>query len=312
VRLIGAAATIDPGDGNTISTGDTLSLEARNGVGANAIFLPGEVDFTGHSGVTVDQFCLADIRATGPDVTFGGDADKWFEQQTQFVLKSGGTAIVTGPGTWTGRDKRLVNEGGTLEVKGGATVVFGPILGPLQPAPSIFQTAGVTKLHSGSTLRGRSAGMSLSGGEFDIVADSQPGDQTPAKLDCDLQFSGGLIGYLGSYWTFEVTGNVTWTAGTYAPRVDVTANEGAGLADIWLIDGTLNVPQNSTAQIQPSSVNYENGLPANFRVTIFDIKGGLVANSKTPTMVNQTPGPVYQIFVFNGTGDERLWKLGPG
>jgi hypothetical protein len=155
----------------------------------------------------------------------------------------------------------------------------------------------------------------MTGGEFHIIADSPPGQNHPAKLDCDFLFEGGHLGYIGAYWTFEVTGNVTWTGGNYAPRIDVTAGNGAGLADIWQINGTLTIPQNSTAQISPSSIHFEGGLPANFRVLIFDIRGGLTQGSKMPTLVNQSQ-PVYQIFVFNGNDPNlpnwRLWKLGPG
>jgi hypothetical protein len=321
IHLAGATATISPGAGNTITTSDTISLESGtdptsgNTIGTTATFNPGVLGLTGGGGITVGAFCNANVVPKDTAVVGFVNLDTQTDPKSM-TLTDATSGLKVYPGYWGGQGLKLNNQGGTAEFLDGSVSYFGPV--PQNPPPQnpppaqayITQAAGTLKLHSGATLGVQTGGFTVvSGGTFAIVADSPAPQQANAKLDSDLTFSGGVIGFIGNYWTFEVTGNVTWSAGTYAPRVDVTG----AVADIWQMDKTLKItPDTSTAVLAPSSINYQNGLPAGFQVKIFDILGGGVAGSGQLKLVNQNPGPVYGYRPAGGTGNELLGFLIPG
>lgn len=316
VSLRGATGTVNPGIGNTLTTGSTLSLESRmvgsTPVGASITFREGTINFAGSAGVVIDQFCFADVKALQADVVFQGLGAPWIEDDSQIELKTGATVTVTGPGSWDGRNKQLRNQGGTLELKGGANASFGPAPDPLlQGAYGIIQNGGTTKLHTGSTLTARLAGMRITGGAIHIIADSPDGNTDPATLSGNLSFVGGAITFEGAYRTFKVVGDVTWSGGIFGPRLDVSQN---GVTDVWEITGKLTIPNNSTAQVLPNTLNWNQatGIPANWRWE--SLKFGSVqlpANNSLPT-VGTVTGNAPMIFFPTVDGDGKAhWFLGP-
>jgi hypothetical protein len=308
LHLAGATATINPGAGNTITTGDTISLESLNGVGSAAEFDPGILIFNGGSGLTIDNLCFVDVKPQqNATVTFSAGLTTFGNKAV--TIKEGGTLTVTGPGGWNGEGVPLQNNGGTFEIKNTAVVSFSPL--PNTGMYTVTQTLGITKLHSGATLAAGSFGLNLNGGEFRIVGDSPAGQTDPAKLDGDMRFASGSLTFTGNVWTFNVTGDVKWEGGSFFPRIDVSQQGGGN--DIWLISGKLTIPNGSTAQIVPMTFNWNpnTGIPADWRwqPLIFD-SVQLPDNGALPTIVTIPGNAPMKVFPTQIGGKTR-WLLGP-
>src|SRR5205814_1370266 len=105
-----------------------------------------------------------------------------------------------------------------------------------------------------------------------LMNTSLPANQQTATITGKIDMTAGLIIFappliIGSdlvYGTFTVTGNVSWTGGTYKPSVDYTT---AGLANKWIVNGTLTSA--AACIIQPNNQRGQNP-PANSVWVILD------------------------------------------
>ncbi len=310
----GTTGVINPVNAGAISTGDTLSIEN----GASATFQPGTLTFTGGTGLVVTSNCLAMVDPTGPDVTFSantagvGAPKNW--------IQAGGKITVNGTGTWNGANVPLQNDGGTFTVQGGATASFVGAVGPADQAASYRQTGttGLTLIQNGSTIQVAS-GMYLSAGKLATIATNST-TQANAKVDGDLTDVGADIVISDNaynpagvtthqYATFEVTGNVRWSGGTFRPHLDVQPQviEGETLwlevCDVWLIDKTLITSNGAAiAPIKTANVVHNEG----YLFPIIEAIGGFsVSVGNNPpkvwgagfTLVNSTnnPGVVWNL-----------------
>jgi hypothetical protein len=306
LNLNGAAATVTPQSTDAIVTGDTFNTLN----GASLTINPGTIQFNNGTGITLGENTSMFVNANAPpgqlpNVTITGNGMPWNQTDTQITLNTGATLTVTGPGIWNDSKHAIDNLGGTVEIKDNATV---NLTASTDPTVSLFyQYTGTTNLHSGSTL---GAGMILALGNLNIIGDSPNGATTPAILNGSMKFSGGGIFFTGNLWTFSVTGDVNWLGGSFNPRVDVSTNGGS---DIWLISGKLTIPNNSTAQVVPMTLNWNpnTGILADWRwdpLLFGSVQ--LPDNGALPTIVT-IPGNAPMKFFPTQINGKTHWLLGP-
>ena len=251
---------------NTNVIGGTALIDALGlgmVTGSNLLFTsvtvtvnPGTETFNNGAGVVAGNGAQVGVNALQPNVNLTNPNNITYTPNSSMQVQTGATVTVTGPGRWNGNNFLLLNTGGTIDIKGNAVVSFG-----YQPPPQnatrydVRQTDGIIKLHAGATLASVSNDSSITGGQLIIVTDAPVGATAPAKIIGNLAVSGSTTTISfevpSNGWTFEVTGNVTWSGATYKPRVDASTN---GQCDTWKVDGTLTIGTGAT--VQPQFYNY--------------------------------------------------------
>jgi hypothetical protein len=310
VHILGGAV-VEPASEGTVTLGSHLVLKGTAGASVESnisAFLPGTVVFNNLADLIVGQFAQAQVKAPRPNatVTFSAEATAVEAQFNRIVVYSDGTLTVTGPGQWNGFRMTLINTGGAVEIKSGATASFGPVFAFGTPAsPFIIQSAGSMKLHTGSTLVARFGYMTIHGGTFTVVGVAGVAD--PARIVGDLDFTGGAVVFREDYTRLKVEGNVRWSNGIFGPRVNAAA--GSDQSDTWEITGNLNLPQGHTAHLAPDPLNLPaaGGLAASRRWESMIIHG---TTNRRPDVIAVGTRPPMEIFTDPRAGVQH-WLLGP-
>jgi hypothetical protein len=231
VTADGAAGRIDPPNTGSMSLASTLNVVNS----AKVTILPGTLDFTGGSGMyvagEVKQFTSTNaylrnqkfgINVTAPQIEVAAngsfdlvkeDADSIGYYKTELPIKSAGGIQIQG--------------GIELTVKGHVDGGNGP---------SVLVTGGQMWWWTGSNIP-TEFGMTVTGGtlSFFLTQETAP----TARLVGDFKLEGGSIVFSRlARGTFEIQGTVTWTGGTYAPRVEGLTN---GKCDEWVATKTFTV-----------------------------------------------------------------------
>lgn len=285
----GSAASISPTAAGTVATGASLSFEYLNGVGSTGTFNPGTVEFRNAAHLEVDQLCSVQLgTASGASVFL-----RRINPASQFKLK-GGMTLTNAENNET--DLPLNITGGTLKVT--AKLKVNGDLANIPGAGSVVMSSGTIQIKQGATLQPQK-GLKMSGGTLTTLQNGT-GVQTNATVSGDLVISGGEITYLQDapnrkpdaqliYGRLRVTGDMTWTGGTYRPVV--YAPGGNASACDWLsILGTLAVTGGATgAKIAPGAIDdngtYNAQQPApTASWTILTAFGGITVTSPAPTV----------------------------
>ena len=276
--LSGATATVDPGANNTITTGSTLNLVARetgNGlVGTNATFSEGTVLFTNGLGLLIDNLCSAYMQPKQPQAP---TAKVQFEGQNPFFksevkIKSGGSLTVLSGSFETNEEQPLIIEGGTFQLNGSSTATFrGRATAFNNQGPLVQLTNGQIKLTQGSTLTA-DHGITLTKGANGAASlqtlwhvgngainQAQPDANIVGNLvidGADIVFCTDKTNRL-AFARLVVTGGVNWSNSFYRPVVYGPGGNNAP-ADRWYATGEFNIGAN--AVIAPGTVNAQ-GVP---------------------------------------------------
>jgi hypothetical protein len=222
---------------------------------AIATFHPGTVNFTGGTGLIVDEFCSVEIQPEPTvDVTFNhplagtGDTLNWIKPGGRITVKG------SGGGTWDSRNAPLSNEGGTFRIEGGATAWFG---GP-DFAVAMSDPQALVMIENGCKIKINNK-MVVGSGKLATVATAQ-GEQkatiesanqtvfiggaglTPEVVINDPAFNPpGVTGH--KFGTLQMSTNLVWRSGTYRPFLDEAVNGGVESteSDKWICTGTVTV-----------------------------------------------------------------------
>jgi hypothetical protein len=318
--LSGATATISPGANNTISTGSTLNLVARetgNGlVGTSATFRSGELLFAGGDGIIIDSFCRADVKPDPDAYVLFKRADLTTTPGT-ILLKANSVLGVTplpegSTAEWDASGLKIENNGGEVVIKSGVTARIGPKEAQAQPTTSIKQTAGKFNIEAGATVSAwptRNGFTEVTGGTI-LISDLLTEGAVPATLVGNLTFSGGTLQFEGRYTEFKVAGDVKWTGGTFSPRL-LLSDESK--LDVWNIVGKLILPANFTSAVAPVTPGYnaETGVNANKRWEVLKFTSvELPPNNPKPNVVATEGNAPLEWYLFPQPDGKVKWKLG--
>lgn len=297
VRIRGAVGTVDPGVGNTITTGSMLSMESRsvsgNPQGSSTTFLPGTVDFTNSSTIYVDVHSSALANSTAGNVLFTSAAPPPTANIDGTWAVSGGKKNTHPVGLVVSGTVK-VEQGSTLDVNSGA-------------AFTSVETNGTGKvvIENGSTLKVSNNVWIKTGGVLNTTVLANQADQraTPAVIEGKLDVSGGSV-TLGSgsnphVWSkLHVKGNGTWDGGTI--NITIDNNAGALKLDQLLFDGTFSstVPAQPVAASPKFAITSANALPPAANQVwrrLLEATGGITTTGPIPsagmgfTIVGQPP-----------------------
>jgi hypothetical protein len=287
LNLVGATGLINPGEGNTLVSGSDLNFEKSGAVGSSVTIKPGTLELRNGAGITVNDLCTMTILAQNPaqqaaNVNVNG-LQNTAGTMRHFVIRSGGTVAVEGPGDATLHDKEIINSGYLSVTKRATLQAFSndPVGTPVYP---LVQNGGWTVIQYSSQIQVSHEGFYASTGIILILGNpnwNQPGaDLGSAKLTGKFWNDGATISFLGPHWRFEVFGDVYWSGGKFQPSVDVSDVATAN-ADMWIIQGRLTIPQGSTAKVEPVLENYTSPdpLPAGLRREILVASQGIVGGT---------------------------------
>jgi hypothetical protein len=268
---ISGAGTIDPPNASAMSLGSTLTVAT----GAAITILEGQWEFAGGNGLLVNGQVERKIlthNVTDTWTSVGSDP-------REIQIGTGASLILSRVSTdRTGTASTalpILNAGGTLML--GRSIHFF-VTGRIgADGPSISQTSGTTYLSTGSTFD-TSFGMTVSGGDFTIMSN---GEKYAENAHVTGNFSFGGTGSLtfSSVWItpiyaqFRVDGDVTWSAGSYKPRVDgdTPGEVNFGYSDVWIATGKFTIGANVT--IDPVPVNQGEAVAGNWWTIITGLRG---------------------------------------
>jgi hypothetical protein len=315
--LAGSTATINPGQGNTIATGDTLSFETAGGVGSTGTFLTGTVSFVGGMGLTIDNLCTVNAQVTPAAATFV-DTPQPGSMSKLIRVKSGGKMFVRSADEAAGGTFEsaipLMNCG-TFQVEKNATAVIkGAVpIGMPQTNPSIYQNdvGAAIRIENGSKLVAEK-GISLLAGKLSTLAKANPpqGFAQTATVVGKVSLSGGDV-YICEGSNPHVFGTLVFESDVWLGAVTLhvvldgraPGTGDAGKSDLYdfkagLLDGlaqpvvkvtTVNVPQDGLNQNQTwEFVRVANPIEA-----------------LKPTVTSETMGTNYQ--VIDADQNHRWW-----
>jgi hypothetical protein len=255
-------ALIAPANAGTVTTKSTLKFLN----GATGTINPGTVNFAGGDGMDVGEYCSVTVAPGQPPATvvlaYTADFDPQGNPRTRTLQLHSGSAFTVVSGPFTSQFP-LQNDGGVFEVRGGASASFsGTLTYTLTgfPVPffagSFLQAGGTTRLHGGSTLTAAN-GAAMWGGE--LVVDARAGVGT-ATVQGNLSVGGGKVWFslnavnsqIVAYGTLEVTGNVSWSGGTYEPWIDWDRQ---GDNCFWHCTGTMTISGSASIVPKPLAWN---------------------------------------------------------
>lgn len=285
--LSGATATVSPGANNTITTGSTLNLVARETgtglVGTNATFTSGEVLFANGLGLIIDSLCTANMQPNNPQspkVDFRA-SNVELAGVTEINIKANGLLLVFS-GTFDSKNIPLRIEGGSLEVQGTSTAKFGGRVGGVEfgppgapNGPSVYLNNGQIGISQGGTLTAPNGLLLKQSGNpatnlsrlvtlWNAVAAAAGQNQPDATIIGNLNNSGADVVMCVNQLTrtkfgrLVVQGTVDWSGGVYRPVVSADGTNPAD-ADLWYATGTFTI-SNAAAKLAPGTVNAQ-GVP---------------------------------------------------
>jgi hypothetical protein len=214
------------------------------------------------AGLTVDDLCTLIILAQNPaagraEVHIRG-GDSITRSDTNFFMESGATVRVIGAGRADLDGLQLENDGGNFAVENFATLKLSSKKPADASATPFIQHKGITQIWYDCVLEVSRDGFWARGGTIETVGNphaDQPGaNLTEAKIKGKVALDGASVVFSGPHWRLWIEGDVTWSAGSYIPRVDVG---NPGVADIVVVVGQLTVPQGSSAAIKTRVSNYD-------------------------------------------------------
>ncbi len=223
VHLVGATGIIDPGDGNTVGLGSTLSLEKNTSdLGADVTLGDGTIQGIGLPDIFVGEFCKLQrpaanlwlkLNQIGKVEMNGGEITLHCVESDSYLLINGGKVILKANGT-----------GPALNTD---TVIFKGRIGA--QGPSVKIDGGTLELQCGVTLKAN-FGFEMANGALVTRPTTIAGGNNISLIRADAKISGGDIS-IGKpvegnpvYATLTVDGDVTWTGGTYRPYINSTSN----------------------------------------------------------------------------------------
>lgn len=288
--LAGATATINPGEGDTLTTGDAFNLVA----GTNASVGVGTINFSNGSPITIDGSSMLISAEPGKAVEFTGPDGSYIDGKAKIELKNQGGFTISGT-DFDAKNRIFVNNGGDLTLRQGATATFGSNTKP--PAGSllvtdILQNSGTITIGASCTLTSPYGAMEVKNGS--LYVEAQPYSMT-GTIGCQFTFSGGKIQITGNYGILRLKEDFYWLGGTFVSPVDCTANK----SDQIVAEKKFFVGGTATVQIIALNANADNSLPAGFERTILSAAGGFknVVPNQAPsiTLVNPQNGPQFQL-----------------
>jgi hypothetical protein len=305
--------TIEPANAGTVTLGSSLEVDALYGA-TTLTEGPGTLQMVnanaGGQEVKAGAAAVADVsRSTTATYTINGQQNSG----QNVTIDAGGTFTMKGAGNnavnnWVKSTVPVINNGGTVALSGNATA---------KPVVYDYQQSGnaTLQIESGSPLSAVAGGVDIKNGTVLLKTNANlPALQQIAQIDGNLTFEGGtikfdppiLIGTALAYGSFGVSGNVTWSGGTYMPGVDFT---GFGIAaNRWTILGTLTIPAMNTASIQdvPQHVPPVNGNPPPAGKNWLILAAGRYANNNgVPTVNKDNLGNQFKLDTTQAAG----WEL---
>lgn len=277
----GSMANITPGAGNTISTGSTLIFgPAVAPAPTVAAFNPGIIEFRNDAGIEIGAFCVADVKPVAKaSVTFKdatiGDGSK----STVTKVLANGSLTVKGPGIWDGQGAAIVNAGDVTIKDSAAVSLSGNTTLPDQTKVSFHQTGGFLELHTDSSLDMSSAAVIADGRIF--ITSTPANLAKPATLGADLIMTGGRVVFQTpdqvKFLKFLVDGNMKWSGGTLAFRMDGAADGGS---DLLQVNNKLTISGKADITVEP--INEPANLPGTFRRQVIQANAGIDAKVIPP------------------------------
>ncbi len=282
VNVDGAAGRLDPPNTGSMSIGSTFRIINS----ALVTILPGTLKLIGGGGL----YIAADMKIR-PDNNTEATIDKENGNDKLIDIASGGKLTLFKPDVSKyGKVTLLVplQNAGTLTILPGIHVFVNGRVGGT--GPSISQTGGLTSWASGSNIT-TDFGMSVTGGDVSILLVAQNskvilvGAFTFNSASGSLMFS-DLLG-TGKYGQLLVEGNVTWTSGTYKPRL---AWDTPRVNDRWVATGTFTIAAGGNAKVEPNTptgnIQQGNSWDVLFAFTEFQgaaptLPSGMTANYET-------------------------------
>ena len=263
IRLLGGSTSvIDPGAGNAVAAGSTLTFDTANGLASTAVFRGGTVRFVGGAGVVVDSLSTVTAETGAATVTFT-DTPQPGAAAKMIRVKAGGKVYVRGTGGENGGTFETaipVMNYGLFQVERGATaVVKGAVpVGTPETHPSFYQdTDGAAiRIENGSRLV-TEKGLSLIKGTLATLAAADPpqGSGQSAAVGGKVSLAGGHV--------FICEGTAPHVFGTL-----VFEN------DVWLGAVTLHV----TVDGRPPGTGDAG------KSDLFDFRGGLLDGLAQPVV----------------------------
>ncbi len=252
--------SIAPAGAGTVSLGDTLQVDAQYGA-TTLTQNPGTIQLVNANAEGVDILPNATLNAT---TYTQGDVVGITSHQagaTNITISPNAVLGVIGPGAYT-NDLHISNAG-TFNIYGssnGSAIVS--LSGGVNGGNDYDQAAGSDlRIENGSAFTAKT-GIGIAGGTVYLYMNANlPANQQTATVNVGnggFNMSNGIILFgipiwIGAtnpvltYGSFTVNGSVNWTGGTYCPSVDYTT---AGLANVWIVNGTLTSA--ATCVVQPN------------------------------------------------------------
>ncbi len=270
--LGGAAATVEPASGGTVTLGATLSFESNGTTGSTGTFEHGTIEFKNGADLVVESYCAVQVKPPPSFTLQLTNVD--IAGASEIRIKSLGEVAVTS-GTYATTDVPISVEGGTLKLIGSSTATFSGAVGwtnkNLPPPPdsaSVMMSSGKIRIQPGSTLKGVDAlEVRFSGGTLETLKNGD-GVQPDAVIDSDLTNTGADVVILQDmpnrkptgastciFGKLKVTGTCAWSGGTFRPVVYAPGGN-TDLADRWHVVGKFTITGGAgKAKIAPGTVD---------------------------------------------------------
>ncbi len=273
-----AAGSINPGDGNTVTLGDTLTLKGNNTTELGAVLThhTGVWKLSQGTGIVVEGWANLNLIADEVDTTsppsppgsplpamsHGLDAENGVKEANgKLLIKSNGEVGYYPKATTYDPAKQYLytqnlpikNDGGTLTVKEKTDLKvtessgYGGIGG--FNAAYIWQMSGTTLLEAGSMISAiadTAYALSVAGGTFSITKFASAGNYTQpdAIVDGNFQLNGesAVLNMPGpSYNRLKINGFFRWNAGTVSLAIAKPPTLGALIQDQIVATGEVYI-----------------------------------------------------------------------
>lgn len=241
-----AAGSIDPGDGNTVTLGDTLTLLGNNTTeyGATLTHHTGVWELSQGTGIVVEGWAKLNLIASEVDTTSPPGSPLPAQQHKTdaktVVIDAGGNLLIKANGEVGYYPKAttydpakqyeydeglpIKNEGGTLIVKEKTNVKVS--WERSLPGISVLQDSGLTQLEAGCEIS--AASVKFTGGKFDVTVfpGSTQANRPEAAINGDLTITGtAVLNMPGSiYDVLTVSGDITWSGGEIKIAISTDGN----------------------------------------------------------------------------------------
>jgi hypothetical protein len=308
VNVYGGGSIVLPGEGNTLTTGSTLSFVNWNPGGpevTTTISGAGNLLLNGTSEDAIFVRAGAKVDRVG-QYSSGGALGGLDNQNKKLTLDQGEFGYY-GVGTETVK-LRVVNNGGLFKLRDQVHII---LTEGAAGEGYVNENNANSRLHitNGCTLEA-TKGVKIRGGSvYLIMNEALPAVDQVATIKGALSFLGGDIVFSIPlsidnqivYGTFKVQGDVVWAGGTYRPSVDCTV---VGKANLWKVTGDLVVTLESTAQIAPIPQRLPQGQQPNGTWDVVIVDGAI------QPQVDPTLAPGWQLITeSNANGVKKKWSV---